>query len=129
MKKPASLYSVVSLTVLSECLAAGPVVKNSANRHFPYLMPGKSIKILKTWDPEKRKAQVISEDGITIQSAEDLVRLEEAERNLYREKYGRLSTELSPRYDKLGSRDTLRVVVTLKPPVGTVLPLQIRQFD
>jgi hypothetical protein len=118
MKKTALLYNVVCLSLFSDCLASGPVVKNSANRLFPYLMPGKSIKILKTWDPEKRTARVISEDGTTVQSAEELVRLEEAERNLYREKYGRLSNELSVKYDKLGSQDTLRVLITLKPPLG-----------
>jgi hypothetical protein len=86
MTKAYYLLSIALVGVFSDCLASGPVVKNSAKRYFPYLMPGKSIKIIKTWDPEKKIAQVVSEDGITIQSAEELVRLEEAERNLFREK-------------------------------------------
>jgi subtilase family protein len=124
MKKRAAVFtSVTCLGVFSVGFASSPAVKNSATRHFPYAMPGKSIKILKTWDPETQTARVISEDGVTIRSAEELVRLEEAELNLFREKYGRLSHELSAKYDKLDSQDTLRVIVTLKPPVGiTYLP-------
>jgi hypothetical protein len=106
------------LTLAFPLLILGkPITVSSMTRPYPNSMPGKMLKIQKTWDATKGEARIVSDDG-TILSGNDLFRLEEAELNAIRTKFGRLSDGLIGKWDKFGPNDSIQVVVTVKPPPG-----------
>lgn len=88
-------------------------------------MPGKTITIQKIFDPVTGKLTLKSSDG-SIKTAVDLVRTEEADRTAFRAKHGRMNKSLVAKLATLNDNDKVKVIVTLKPPVGITY---LNKFD
>ena len=80
-------------------------------------MPGKAVILEKRFDPATGRLSLVSTDG-QIRSSEDLVRLEEADREEFRSRYGRLSHALADSLESMAPGNRKRVVVALKYPEG-----------
>ena len=97
--------------------AAEPVATASATRSFPNLFPGKLIHISKYTDPVTGKFGLTSDDP-AIQSASDLARIETEEWNKVRAKVGALESGLVTKLSKLSPDEKIRVIVSLRSPMG-----------
>lgn len=105
------------LAILPLAILGKPVVLNISLKEFSNILPGKAITLKKSYDPATRGLTISSNDA-SIQSASDLVRAEEADRNAFRAKNGRLDNALVKKLLTLNTLEKIRVVVTLKPPPG-----------
>lgn len=109
--------TLILLPAFGTPILAKPIVLNSTKAVFPHVLPGKILTLQKVFDPVTREGGLVSTDG-RIRSGEDLVRLEQANRNQFRAKYGRLSESLVDSLQRSAPGDRIRVIVTLRPPAG-----------
>jgi hypothetical protein len=101
-------------------LAGGshPGYKNTFS--FPNALPGQVIEVEKVFDPKTGSLQMISHSPY-IQSASELVKLEQEEQKLVRKKYGALANPLMrDKIEALKAGEAIDVVITLKEPEGIV---------
>lgn len=98
---------------------AKPMVLDSTRKVFRNLVPREPVTLYKVIDPSTGTMSIQSSDN-SINSPIELVATEEADRQAYRAKHGRLSESLVEDMKSMNPKSRKRVVVTLKPPVGIV---------
>jgi hypothetical protein len=91
---------------------AAPRITNSIQRIYSYALPNKTIRLEKNYDPTTGSAWISSPD-YSIQTADELFRLEEADRMVYKQKYGSMHSSLISKFTKMTPSETIRVEILI----------------